>query len=122
MEVKEEIGHYEILEVTNPVLITWNDGEDNIWSLWRFQSTEHLKKAYRYPIPRIPHASDKLAKAKFITNMDFMKGFHQNEFKTNSIKFFKNICNIGTYEETRMPFGIKYEQAYFQTMMDNIFG
>ncbi|MBW0497152.1 hypothetical protein O181_036867, partial [Austropuccinia psidii MF-1] len=78
-------------------------------------------KADRYPIPRIPHALDKLAKAKYITKMDCMKGFHQNGVKPNSMKLLSIICHMGIYEYTGMPFGIKYAPANFQRMMDTIF-
>ncbi|MBW0503869.1 hypothetical protein O181_043584 [Austropuccinia psidii MF-1] len=78
-------------------------------------------KSDRYPIPRIPHALDKLAKAKYITKKDCKKGFHQNGVRPNSMKKIKIICHMGIYEYTRMPFGIKNAPAHFQRMMDTIF-
>ncbi|MBW0473469.1 hypothetical protein O181_013184 [Austropuccinia psidii MF-1] len=78
-------------------------------------------KADRYPIPRIPHALDKLAKSKYITKMDCMKGFHQNGVEPNSMKLLRIICHMGIYEYTRMPFGIKNAPTHFQRMMDTIF-
>ncbi|MBW0495024.1 hypothetical protein O181_034739 [Austropuccinia psidii MF-1] len=74
-----------------------------------------------YPIPRIPHALDKLAKAKYITKMDCMKGFHQNGVKPNSMKLLRIICHMGIYDYTRIPFGIKNAPAHFQRMIDTIF-
>ncbi|MBW0496176.1 hypothetical protein O181_035891 [Austropuccinia psidii MF-1] len=53
--------------------------------------------------------------------MDCMKGFHQNGFKPTSMKLLKSICHMGTYEYTRMPFGIKNAPAHFHRMMDTIF-
>ncbi|MBW0485198.1 hypothetical protein O181_024913 [Austropuccinia psidii MF-1] len=78
-------------------------------------------KADRYPTPRIPHALDKLAKARYITKMDCMKGFHKNGVKPNSMKLLRIICHMGIYEYARIPFGIKNEPAHFQSMMDTIF-
>ncbi|MBW0480848.1 hypothetical protein O181_020563 [Austropuccinia psidii MF-1] len=69
----------------------------------------------------IPHASDKLAKAKYITKMDCMKGFHQNGFKPKSMKLLTIICHMGICEYIRMPFGIKIAPAHFQRMIDTIF-
>ncbi|MBW0466632.1 hypothetical protein O181_006347 [Austropuccinia psidii MF-1] len=84
MYLISKIGHNEIVEITTPVLITWNDGKSRLCG--DFRSLDNYSKADRYPIPRIPHALDKLAKAKYLTKMDCKKGFHQNEVKPNSIK------------------------------------
>ncbi|MBW0460536.1 hypothetical protein O181_000251 [Austropuccinia psidii MF-1] len=76
MDVIRKIGHNEIVEITTPVLITWHDGKSRLCGYLR--ALNNYTKAYRYPIPRIPHALDKLAKAKYLTKMDCIKGFHQN--------------------------------------------
>ncbi|MBW0510841.1 hypothetical protein O181_050556 [Austropuccinia psidii MF-1] len=71
MDVITKIGHNEIVEITTPVLITWNYGNSRLCG--DFRALHSYTKADRYPIPRIPHALDKLAKAKNITKMDCMK-------------------------------------------------
>ncbi|MBW0507407.1 hypothetical protein O181_047122 [Austropuccinia psidii MF-1] len=119
MDVIRKIGHNEMVEITTPVLITWDAGK---FRLCRdFKALNNYTKADRYPIPRIPHALEKLAKAKYITNMDCMKGFHQNGVKPNSMKLLRIICHMDIYEYTRMPFGIKNAPPHFQRMMDTIF-
>ncbi|MBW0471084.1 hypothetical protein O181_010799 [Austropuccinia psidii MF-1] len=72
-------------------------------------------------MPRITHALGKLAKAKYITKMDCMKGFHQNGVEPNSMKLLRIICHEGIYEYTRMPFQIKNAPDHLQRMMDTIF-
>ncbi|MBW0516965.1 hypothetical protein O181_056680 [Austropuccinia psidii MF-1] len=119
MDVIRKIGHNEIVEITTPVLITWNDGKSRLCG--DFRALNNYKKADRYPIPRIPHALDKLAKAKYITKMDCMKGFHQNEVKPNSMKLLRITCHMGIYKYTRMPFAIKNATAHFKRMMEKIF-
>ncbi|MBW0491784.1 hypothetical protein O181_031499 [Austropuccinia psidii MF-1] len=114
-----KIGNNEIMEITTPVLITWHDGNSRLCG--DFRALNYYTKADRYPIPRIPHALDKLAKVKYIKKMDFMKGFHQNGVKPESMKLLRIICHLGVYEYTRMPFGIKNAPAHFQRMMDTIF-
>ncbi|MBW0473774.1 hypothetical protein O181_013489 [Austropuccinia psidii MF-1] len=84
IDVIRRIGHNEIVEITTPVLITWHDGKSRLCV--DFRALNNYTKAHRYPIPRIPHALDKLAKEKYITKMDCMKGFHQNGVKPNSMK------------------------------------
>ncbi|MBW0500748.1 hypothetical protein O181_040463 [Austropuccinia psidii MF-1] len=68
MDVIGKIGHNEIVEITTPVLITWHDGKSRLCV--DFRTLNNYTKADRYPIPRIPHALDKLAKAKYITKME----------------------------------------------------
>ncbi|MBW0549575.1 hypothetical protein O181_089290 [Austropuccinia psidii MF-1] len=119
MDVIINTGHNEIVEITTPVLITWNDGKSRMCG--EFTAVNNYTKAGRYLILRIPHTLDKLAKAKYITKMDCMKGFHQNGVKPNSMKLLRIICHIGIYEYTRMPFGITNAPAHFQRMMDTIF-
>ncbi|MBW0468098.1 hypothetical protein O181_007813 [Austropuccinia psidii MF-1] len=111
MDVIRKIGYNEIVELTTPGLITWHDGKSSLCG--DFRALNNYTKADRYPIPRIPPALDKLAKAKYITNMDCMQGFHQNGVKPKSIKLLRNICQMGIYEYTRMPFGIKNAPAHF---------
>ncbi|MBW0494111.1 hypothetical protein O181_033826 [Austropuccinia psidii MF-1] len=119
MDFIRKIGHNEIVEINTPVLITWHYGKYRLCG--DFSALNNYTKADRNPIPRIPHALEKLAKAKYITKMDCMKAFHHNAFKPKSIKLLRIICHMGIYENTRMPFGIKNAPAHYQRMMDTIF-
>ncbi|MBW0469710.1 hypothetical protein O181_009425 [Austropuccinia psidii MF-1] len=119
MDVIRKIGHNERVELTSPVLITWHDGKSRLCG--DFRALNNCTKSDRYSIPRIPHALDKLEKAKYITKIDCMKGFHQNGVKPSSMKLLINICHMGIYEYNTIPFGIKNESADFQRMMETIF-
>ncbi|MBW0558852.1 hypothetical protein O181_098567 [Austropuccinia psidii MF-1] len=119
MDVIRKIGHNEIVEMTTTVLITWNDGKSRLCG--DFKAPNNYTKADRYLKPRIPHALDKLAKAKYITKMDCIKVFHQNGVKPNSIESLRIICHMGIYKYTRMPFGITNAAANFQRRIDTIF-
>ncbi|MBW0474379.1 hypothetical protein O181_014094 [Austropuccinia psidii MF-1] len=105
IHVIRKIGNNKIVEITTPVLITWNDGKSRLCG--DFRGLNSYTKADRYPIPRIPHSLGKLAKSKYITKIDCMKGFHQNGVKPNSMRLLRIICHVGIYKYTRMPFGIK---------------
>ncbi|MBW0571790.1 hypothetical protein O181_111505 [Austropuccinia psidii MF-1] len=119
MDVIRKIGHNEIGEITTSVLITWNDGKSR--SCGNFRALNNYKNADRYPIPSIPYALDKLAKARYITEMNCIKDFHQNGVNPNSMKLFRIIFHMSVYEYTSMLFGIKKAPDHFQRMMDTVF-
>ncbi|MBW0462992.1 hypothetical protein O181_002707 [Austropuccinia psidii MF-1] len=77
MDVIRKIKPNEIVEITTSVLITRHYGKSRLCG--DFRALKNYTKADRYPIPRILHALDKLAKARYITKMDCMKGFHQKD-------------------------------------------
>ncbi|MBW0507725.1 hypothetical protein O181_047440 [Austropuccinia psidii MF-1] len=62
MDFIRKIGHNEIVGVTTLLLITWNDSKSRLCGYLR--ALNNYTKAESYPIPRIPHDVDKLAKAK----------------------------------------------------------
>ncbi|MBW0584714.1 hypothetical protein O181_124429 [Austropuccinia psidii MF-1] len=100
MDFIRKIGHNDIMEITTPVLITWHDGKSRLCGY--FRALKNYTKAHRYPIPRIPHVFDKLAKAKYITKIDCMKGFHQNAVKSNSMKLLRIWDNFAIFNDTHI--------------------
>ncbi|MBW0496903.1 hypothetical protein O181_036618 [Austropuccinia psidii MF-1] len=60
MNVIKKIGHNEIVEITTPVHITWHGGKSRLCG--DFRALNNYTKPDSYPIPRIPHAPDKLEK------------------------------------------------------------
>ncbi|MBW0466793.1 hypothetical protein O181_006508 [Austropuccinia psidii MF-1] len=119
MHLIRKIGHNEIVEGTTPVLITWNYGMSRLFR--DFRALNNYSKAECFPIPIILHTLENLEKAKYITKMDCMKGFYQNEVKLNSMKLIRIICHMNIYEYTRMELGIENAPFHFQRMMDTIF-
>ncbi|MBW0519555.1 hypothetical protein O181_059270 [Austropuccinia psidii MF-1] len=93
MDFIRKRGHNEIVEITTPVLMTWHDGKSMLCG--DFRALKNYTKPDRYPIPRIPHALDKLAKAKYITKMDCIKVSHQIGVKPNSMNLLRIICHMG---------------------------
>ncbi|MBW0506163.1 hypothetical protein O181_045878 [Austropuccinia psidii MF-1] len=62
IDVIRKIGHNEIVEITTPFLITWQDGKSRLCGDLRAQN--NYTKPDKYPIPRIQHVLEKLEKAK----------------------------------------------------------
>ncbi|MBW0589471.1 hypothetical protein O181_129186 [Austropuccinia psidii MF-1] len=75
----------------------------------------------RYPIPIIQETLTQLFKAKYITSMDALKGFHQNILTPKAKRLLRIITQCSIYEYLRMPFGIKSAPSHYQRMMNTIF-
>ncbi|KAI7959262.1 hypothetical protein MJO28_003053 [Puccinia striiformis f. sp. tritici] len=120
LKVIRKVGHNEQVDITIPVIIAWHNDKSRM--VGDFRCLNNYTKADYYPIPRIDHSLHNLSKAKYITAMDVLKGFHQIPIHPESRKFMRIICHLGIYEYLRMPFGIKNAPSHFQRMMDSVFG
>ncbi|MBW0533025.1 hypothetical protein O181_072740 [Austropuccinia psidii MF-1] len=114
--VLRKVGHNEEVEFTTPVIITWHNDKSRMVGDFRALSTYTIPD--RYPIPRIHENLTHLSKAKFITSMDALKGFHQNVLKPHARKLLRIISHFGIYEYLRMPFGIKNAHSHYQRVMN----
>ncbi|MBW0588120.1 hypothetical protein O181_127835 [Austropuccinia psidii MF-1] len=116
--VLRKIGHNEEVEVTTPVIITWHNDKSRMVSDFRALNT--YTNPERFPIPRIHETLTQLSKARFISSMDALKGFHQNFLTPHARKLLRIISHCGIYEYLRMPFGIKNAPSHYQRMMNTI--
>ncbi|MBW0537123.1 hypothetical protein O181_076838 [Austropuccinia psidii MF-1] len=117
--VLRKVGNNEEVEVTTPIIMTWNDDKSRMVGDFRALNTYTIPD--RYQIPRIQENLTQLSKAKLITSMDALKDFHQNVLTPHSRKLLRIIAHCGIYEYLRMPFGIKSEPSHYQRMMNTIF-
>ncbi|MBW0510333.1 hypothetical protein O181_050048 [Austropuccinia psidii MF-1] len=117
--VPRKVGHNEEAKVTTPVIIAWNNDKSRMVGDFRALITYTVPD--RYPIPRTQEALTQLSKAKYITSMDALKGFHQNVLTPKAKKLLRVITHCGIYEYLRMPFGIKNAPSHYQRMMNTIF-
>ncbi|MBW0575738.1 hypothetical protein O181_115453 [Austropuccinia psidii MF-1] len=114
-----KVGHNEEVEGTTPVIIAWNN--DNSRMVGDFRELNTYTVPNRYPIPRIEETLTQLSKAKYITSMDALKGFHQNVLMPKAKKLLRIITCCGIHEYLRMPFGIENAPCHYQRMMNTIF-
>ncbi|MBW0505839.1 hypothetical protein O181_045554 [Austropuccinia psidii MF-1] len=119
LAVLRKLRHNEQVEVTTPVIITWNNGKSRMVGDLRALNTYTIPD--RYPIPRIHKTLTQLTRAEFITAVDSLKGFHQNVLTDNAKKLLRIIVHCGIYEYLRIPIGIKNAPSHYQRMMNNIF-
>ncbi|MBW0569541.1 hypothetical protein O181_109256 [Austropuccinia psidii MF-1] len=83
--VLRKLGHNEELEVTSPVIITWNNDKSRMVGDFRALDTYTIPD--RYPIPRIHETLTQLSKARLITSMDALKGSQQNVLTPHAMKY-----------------------------------
>ncbi|MBW0566648.1 hypothetical protein O181_106363 [Austropuccinia psidii MF-1] len=117
--VLRRVGHNKEVEVTKPVIIAWHNDESRMVEDFRALNTYTAPD--RYPICRIQETLTQLSKAKYITSMDALKGFHKNDFTPKTRKLLRIITHCGFHEYLRMPFGIKNSPSHYQRMMTTIF-
>ncbi|MBW0588526.1 hypothetical protein O181_128241 [Austropuccinia psidii MF-1] len=94
--VPRKVGHNEQVEVTTPVIITWNNGKSRMVGDVRALNTYTIPE--KYPIPRIHEKLTQLSRAKLITAMDALMGFHQNFLTDNAKKLLRIIVHCGIFE------------------------
>ncbi|MBW0539079.1 hypothetical protein O181_078794 [Austropuccinia psidii MF-1] len=116
--VLRKVGHNEQVEVTTPVIITWNNGKSRM--VGDFSALNSYTIPDRYPIPRIHETLTQLSQANFITAKDSLKSFHQNVLTDNAKKLLRIIVHCGIFEYLRVPFGIKNAPSHYQRMVNNL--
>ncbi|MBW0495760.1 hypothetical protein O181_035475 [Austropuccinia psidii MF-1] len=109
--VLSKIGPNEDVEVTKPVIISWNNDKSRM--VGDFSALNTYTFWDRYPISRSQETFTKLSKAKYITSMDELKGFQQGVLTPKAKKFLRIITHWGIYEYLRMPFGIKNASCHY---------
>ena len=76
-----------------------------------------------YPLPRIEDTLASLSGNKYFTTLDAQSGFHQIPMATKSdMEKTAFRCHRGTFEFTRLPFGVANGPQSFQRYMDSVLG
>ena len=72
----------------------------------------------RYPLPLIQELVDKVQNARLFTKMDVHAGYNNIRFREGNEANAAFKTNMGLYEPTVMPFGLRNTPAVFQRMMN----
>ncbi|MBW0506885.1 hypothetical protein O181_046600 [Austropuccinia psidii MF-1] len=110
--VFRKVRNNEEVEVTAPVIIIWNN--DKLRMVGYFRALNPNTIPDKYPIPRIQETLTQLYKAKFITSINYIKGFHKNVFTPHYRKLLRIISHCGIHEYLRMPFCIEMHPLIIQ--------
>ena len=101
-----------------PVLARKADGTTRFCVDYR--GVNRVTKSDAMPIPRIDDTLAALQGAAFFTTMDAMSGFWQVPMKESHIEKTAFLTIDGSFEYTRMPFGLRNAPACFQRLMNGI--
>ncbi len=75
----------------------------------------------QYPLPLIQELVDKVCDAWLFTKMDVCAGYNNIRFREGDKEKATFKTNMGLFEPTVMPFGLRNAPAVFQRMMNTQF-
>ncbi|GFR27474.1 retrovirus-related Pol polyprotein from transposon 17.6 [Trichonephila clavata] len=93
-------------EYTSPMILVETPGRDPRPCI-DYRKLNEMTRTEFYSIPNIEQRVETVAAAKFITLIDFTKGYWQIPLRTKAQKIAKFATSFGVYRPLRMPFGLK---------------
>ena len=82
-----------------------------------FRKINGLTRQIPFYMPRVEEVIEGVGQARFISKLDLSKGYYQVQLTPAAIAKTAFTSHRGTYEFTRMPFGVKNAPACFQELM-----
>lgn len=125
--VREEINKMKEMGVIEPssgewaspiVLVPKPDGSTRFCIDYRKLNERTVKDSY--PLPRMDDCLDSLGNALFFSTLDCNAGYWQIPIREEDRCLTAFTCHCGTYQCTRLPFGLCNAPATFQRAIDMI--
>ena len=85
-----------------------------------FRKINDLTRQTPFYMPRVEQVLEGVGQAKYISKLDLSKGYYQVQLTEGSIPKTAFTSHRGTFEFTRMPFGVKNAPAAFQELMQRV--
>lgn len=85
-----------------------------------YRPLNSLTKVPVYPMAHTDWLLAQLGQAQWFSRFDMSQGFFQIPVAWEDVPKIAFICQQGTFEFTRMPFGVAGGTATFQTLMDRV--
>ncbi len=82
-----------------------------------FRNVNKKVIADKFPLPRIDDILEGLGRARFFSIVDLQAGFHQVGLKKESREITSFSTDEGSFQFTRLPFGLSISPNSFQRMM-----
>lgn len=130
MEISENIAknllhsgfiRRSISEFSNPVILVRKPNGDHRMCL-DFRRLNKLTRKDVYSMPRMDQSIDDLSGQKYFTNIDCAHGFWGIPIDEQDMHKTSFLLSSGSYEWTRMPFGLTGAPSTYARMMDRVFG
>ena len=85
-----------------------------------FRKINSLTRQTPFYMPRVEEVLEGVGQARFISKLDLSKGYYQVQLTEQAIPRTAFTSHRGTFEFTRMPFGVKNAPAAFQSLMQRV--
>ena len=123
LEIEKMIQKNIIEEITSPwraqVLIVTNEHQIKRLIIDYNRTINRSTRLDAYPLPRIDDQAQEIAKYK-IYSLDLKSAYHQIPIKNEDKPYTAFKTNGKLYQFCRIPFGVTYDVACFQRIIDKI--
>ena len=100
------------------ILVPKSNGQVRLCTDYRKVNNVTTKDSY--PLPRIDDIIDSVGKAKYLTQIDMLKGYYQIPLTKRAKTISAFITPFGLFEYTRLPFGMCNAPATFQRIINEV--
>ena len=103
----------------SPMVTVWkSDGSARLCV--DFRKINGLTRQTPFYMPRVEEVLEGVGQACFISKLDLSKGYYEVQLTQEAIPKTAFTSHRGTFEFTRMPFGVKNAPACFQALMQRV--
>lgn len=131
-EITKQIKQMESNGIIEPSDSPWNSpillvpkkldasGKPKFRLVVDYRKLNNITIGDKMPLPQIQDVLDRLGKSKYFTVLDLASGFHQIPLSQESRVKSAFSSDIGHWQYTKLPMGLKNSPPTFQRLMNNV--
>lgn len=131
-EINKQIKQMETDGIIEPSNSPWNSpmilvpkkldatGKPKFRLVVDYRKLNNITVGDKMPLPQIQDVLDRLGKSKYFTVLDLASGFHQIPLSEESKIKSAFSSDIGHWQYTKLPMGLKNSPPTFQRLMNNV--